>query len=149
MNIFGRMNEISGMIREGTENAIVTSIAERYVGFPWVEGLPMVFGYIRGLIRFQVEKNNEDVSLTVEQTLGQGYGDCEDQTILLGSVLTRMGYNVRLKVVGTKPNNFTHIYPVVGIPKLNPTNWLPLDVASKSPIGGEPAWKKVEMVFPL
>lgn len=69
------------------------------------------------------------------QTLGasakpgeRGYGDCDDATTAIGSMLAAIGLPVRIKTIAgpkAKQNQiFTHVYPEVRIPK---TGWVSVD----------------------
>lgn len=75
-------------------------------------------------------------------------GDCDDGTILLGSMLRAVGYPVRLRVI--QDNNSTtwsHIYLLVGTPPMNPTKWIALDwsVPGKPPGWEAPGAKQVAL----
>lgn len=55
-------------------------------------------------------------------------GDCDDGTILLGSLLRAVGYPVKARVVqDTNSPSWSHIYLLVGTPPTGPTKWVPLD----------------------
>lgn len=68
-------------------------------------------------------------------------GDCDDGTILLGSLLLSIGYPVRCRVVqDVNSRSWSHIYLLVGMPPGNPSVWVPLDwsVYPYKPAGWEP-----------
>lgn len=54
---------------------------------------------------------------------------CDDAQILFTALLKAIGFTMRARVIATsdEPNNWVHIYPLVGLPKDNPKRWLPLD----------------------
>lgn len=55
-------------------------------------------------------------------------GDCDDGTILLGSLLMSIGYPVRMRVMqDTASSTWSHIYLLVGVSPGNPEAWIPLD----------------------
>jgi hypothetical protein len=58
-------------------------------------------------------------------------GDCDDGTILLGSLLMSIGYTIRLRVIqDTQASTWSHIYLLVGMPPQqgqNARRWIPLD----------------------
>lgn len=75
-------------------------------------------------------------------------GDCDDGTILLGSMLRAVGYPIRLRVI--QDNNSTtwsHIYLLVGTPPMNATKWIALDwsVPGKPPGWEAPGAKQVAL----
>ena len=55
---------------------------------------------------------------------------CDDATILFCSLLKCVGFHTRARVisVSSDPENWVHVYPVVGLPKDDPTYWMPLDM---------------------
>lgn len=54
--------------------------------------------------------------------------DCDGGTIVLGSLLMAIGYPIRMRVIqDTHSSDWSHIYPMVGLPPSNPSLWIPLD----------------------
>jgi transglutaminase-like putative cysteine protease len=71
-----------------------------------------------------------DLFQTAKQTADMGGGDCDDHTTLVATLAILNGIQARLRV--TSPykwgdDNFTHIYPVVGLPKNDPSKWVTVD----------------------
>jgi hypothetical protein len=63
-------------------------------------------------------------------------GDCDDGTILLGSMLRAVGYPIRLRVIqDTGSSTWSHIYLLVGLPPMAPEKWVALDWS----VPGKPA----------
>jgi hypothetical protein len=61
-------------------------------------------------------------------------GDCDDGTILLGSLLRSVGYPVRLRVIqDVNASSWSHIYLLVGTPPPRPTKWIALDWSVRPP----------------
>jgi transglutaminase-like putative cysteine protease len=57
-----------------------------------------------------------------------GAGDCDDQSILLATLLSLNGIEPRLRVTATsKRGDWSHIYVMAGLPKYAPTKWVALD----------------------
>lgn len=55
-------------------------------------------------------------------------GDCDDQAIVIATLLSLNGIEARLRVSKEdKASDWSHIYPVAGLPKLAPTKWVALD----------------------
>ncbi|MFQ5631359.1 MAG: transglutaminase domain-containing protein, partial [bacterium] len=64
-------------------------------------------------------------------------GDCDDMTILLGSMLEATGHPVRLVLVGSNPkkkNLYSHIYLETQYKK----RWIALDPTMRKPLGWAP-----------
>ena len=67
---------------------------------------------------------------------------CDDYSIVLGSLLGAIGYPVRLRVIrthdaGLPRGEFNHIYALVGLPPNAPQKWVPLDASVSEPAGWE------------
>lgn len=70
-----------------------------------------------------------DLYQRADRTLEFGGGDCDDANILYSALSTSIGLPTRLRVTAeTKTADDGHIYPVVGIPKMNPTKWVAADL---------------------
>lgn len=75
-------------------------------------------------------------------------GDCDDGTILLGSMLRSVGYPVRLRVIqDNQSSTWSHIYLLVGKPPMSPNVWVALDwsVPGKPPGWEAPGAKQVAL----
>jgi hypothetical protein len=65
--------------------------------------------------------------------------NCDDLTIAFATLLGSIGFTVIGRVISTNdaPKEWAHIFPVVGVPKDNPTKWIPLDASVQ---GATPGW---------
>lgn len=71
-----------------------------------------------------------DLFQTAKQTVEFQGGDCDDHTTLVATLAILNGIPAKLRV--TSPykfgeDNYTHIYPVLGLPKNDPTRWVAAD----------------------
>lgn len=75
-------------------------------------------GPVEGIDYFQLGK----------RTLEVEGGDCDDQSILVATLLAHNGITPRLRVTAsTRNGEDEHIYPLAGLDKNNPTRWVALD----------------------
>jgi transglutaminase-like putative cysteine protease len=90
--------------------------------------------------RYVYDPPHIDTFATAEKTLDAGGGDCDDGTILLAALLKSIGFFVKARVIATKdnPDEWVHVYPVVGMPKDNPRKWIALDATFA---GATPGWE--------
>lgn len=66
------------------------------------------------------------------RTLELGSADCDQVTVLLCSMLASIGYPVAFRIISSSPlKSYHHIYALVGMPKSNPSKWIPLDATEK------------------
>jgi transglutaminase-like putative cysteine protease len=69
-----------------------------------------------------------DLYQSARRTLEFGGGDCDDQSILVATLLALNGITPRLRVMKErKSDDWSHIFPLAGLPKLQPTDWVSLD----------------------
>lgn len=95
-------------------------------------------------VRYVFDQTNVDQFATLKYTLSMGGGDCDDATIAFAALLGALGFKVCARVISTTkaPNQWVHIYPMVGLPKDNPTGWVPLDITVS---GAVPGWEYGEI----
>jgi hypothetical protein len=88
---------------------------------------------------FMVLNFDDDTFQTLRVTLTSGGGDCDDSSIAFATLLKHIGFHVILRVISVKedPKAWVHIYPLVGVPKDNPTHWVPLDATVDGYVPGD------------
>lgn len=108
------------------------------------------WGEVRALFDAMADANHElglrytrdhafvDQFSSAEASMRLKAGDCDDGTILLGSLLMAVGYRVKMRVIQSKGSDtWSHIYLLVGLPPTGPTQWVPLDWSVRKPAGWE------------
>lgn len=103
-----------------------------------------LFEWVRRNIRYTRDIFRVELLHTPRRMLELKAGDCDDMTILLGSMLLSTGHPVRLVLVGFRPHRphlYSHIYPEV----LVRGRWLALDATMPRPIGWAPPalWRRI------
>lgn len=69
-----------------------------------------------------------DLYQSARRTVEFGGGDCDDQSILISTLLALNGITPRLRVMKENGgDDWSHIFPLAGLPKNNPTGWVALD----------------------
>lgn len=69
-----------------------------------------------------------DLYQSARRTLEMGGGDCDDQSILVATLLSLNGITSRLRVVKqSRGEDWSHIYPVAMLPKFSPGKAVALD----------------------
>lgn len=69
-----------------------------------------------------------DLYQSARRTIEFGGGDCDDQTILVATLLSLNGITPRLRVVKQSRNeDYSHIFPVAMLPKFAPSKSVALD----------------------
>lgn len=67
--------------------------------------------WVRDKVRYIRDVHEVETVQAPDVTLRDGSGDCDDQVVLLGSLLNSIGHPVRFVAVGFRPGGpFTHVY---------------------------------------
>lgn len=107
-----------------------------------------LFEWVQNDIRYTKDPFRVEVVLhTARRMLELRAGDCDDMSILLGSMLESIGHQVRLVVSGPdplQPRLFTHIYLQV----YHKGRWISLDATMPHPMGWSPR-ALVKKIFPI
>ena len=155
-NINERVSYVIQMIKKGRDNPKVRQIAVQTLSRKcedgwcvpekdWPAEIRAIFDFVRQNIRYTRDTYGKDLFQHPLRTLhkdvvggGFGGGDCDDYTIVLGSMLQAVGYPVKARVIRTrdrKPGDWNHIYLLVGLPPGGPKKWIPLDASVDQPAG--------------
>lgn len=91
--------------------------------------------WVRDNIRYIKDVNGVETIATPERTLAYGQGDCDDQCVLLASLLESIGHKVRFVAIGTNnPFSFNHVYCET---KIGP-HWVSVETTEPVDIGWLP-----------
>lgn len=86
-----------------------------------------IWAWIAGNIRYKKDPEGEQWIKTPSRLIFDGSGDCKSMTILICSVLTRLGIKNKFRFVSyDNTRNYTHVYPVAVIEKEE----IPVDVVA-------------------
>jgi len=111
--------------------------------------LNAIFNWVKRNIRYQYDPIKKDIIEDPFTTLKLRIADCDGMTVLLGSLVQSVGYPVMLKVIKQYSNRVYDIYPLVGIPPLNPKNWIAMNAVFKNrPIGYQPKYTQ-SIIIPI
>lgn len=80
--------------------------------------------------RYVYDPDEVDTFATAKLSLEAGGGDCDDATILFCALAKSLGFFTKARVISVSddPENWVHVYPLVGLPKDDPAQWVPLDM---------------------
>ena len=115
-------------------------------GAPDRDGLAQaraVFAWIVKNIRYVRDAIGVEVLQQPEITVKVRAGDCDDHTALVAAMLRSIGLPVRIKVIGTTPDTFRHVFPEV----FTGEKWLPMDTTAQRPFGAPLPKLGVEKVY--
>lgn len=98
-----------------------------------------VYNWVRDHVRYLKDVNQVETLTTPDRTLQLRYGDCDDQVVLLGSMLESIGYPTRIVLAGySDPGVYEHVYLQACVQNqwvdLDPTEQIPMGFAPPDPI---------------
>lgn len=93
-----------------------------------------IFEYVRDHIRYVQDVVGVETLCDPAMTMQRKIGDCDDQTMLVASLLESVGYPTRLVVAGYHGAEFEHVYCQVFVEE----QWLNCDATEREPIGYAP-----------
>jgi len=108
----------------------------------WMAEVKVLHAFVRDRIRYVRDIRNVETIQTPDKTLEFGYGDCDDKSTLLASLLEVIGHPVRFAAVGFKPGDFSHVY----VETLIGNKWYPLETTEPVADGWQPPNIKSKMV---
>lgn len=115
-----------------------------------------VFDSARKLVRYTADPIDIDTFARPKWTMEGAAGDCDDEAILLASMLGAIGYPTKWRVIQTngaarRGHDWDHIYLLAGSPPDNPTDWYALDLSEPHEAGWEVPMSEVARVrdFPV
>jgi hypothetical protein len=142
------VENIQQLIRSGArdfyvrQHAIDVLMARGIAAKDYLGEIRALFEWVQGNIRYTKDPFRVEVLHSARRMLQLRAGDCDDMTILLGSMLEAVGHPVRLVLVGPDPRQphlFSHIY----LEAYHNGHWLPLDPTMPYAMGWAPgAWTK-------
>lgn len=113
--------------RELSTDARVKNLVKAFTGEDYQQ-IKKAFNYIVSKIRYQ-EDGADEVVKSVKWTLfgPQPYGDCDDLSVALATLLLAMGFRVAFVTIAWKPgsDDYSHVYCIVYVPSIG--GWMPVD----------------------
>lgn len=102
-----------------------------------------LFDWVRRNVRYTRDIFRVELLHTPRRMIELKAGDCDDMTILLGSMLLSTGHPVRLVLVGFRPHR-PHLYSHIYLEVMFRDRWLALDATMPRPIGWAPPalWRR-------
>lgn len=142
MPIEERLASIQGLVHKSVQDPEMRKLALQITRHcPERDGdceARAVYDYVKANVRYTgdiapIKKpdgqvDGIDLYQSARRTLEFGGGDCDDQSIVVATLLALNGITPRLRVMKErKSDDWSHIFPVAGLPKNEPTRWLALD----------------------
>lgn len=102
-----------------------------------------LYNYVRSNIRYVHDIHGVETLHTAIKVLEKRQGDCDDQSILLASLLESIGHPTRFVAIGFIPGQYVHVYTETKYG----TQWLALETTVAGvDIGWMPSGVKARMI---
>ncbi len=137
------LKHIQALIRSGAKDfyvrqkAIDILLEKAVKPKDYLGEIKVLFEWVQQNVRYTKDPFRVEVLHSARRLLELRAGDCDDFTILLGSMLEAIGHPVRLVVTGPdplRPKLFSHIY----VEAFHQGRWVALDATMPYPMGWEP-----------
>ena len=91
--------------------------------------------YVRGNISYVKDINGVETIHTPEMTIRNRAGDCDDQAVLVASMLESIGHPTRFVAIKLTPfGQYQHVYTETRVGN----KWLPVETTENWPVGMAP-----------
>lgn len=112
-----------------------TSLVQRLGQKNYLGEIEALHRFVRDSIRYVRDINGVETLHFPEQILEQEYGDCDDKSVLLASLLEAIGHPTRFVAVGFKqPDDYSHVFVDT---RCGP-GWITLETTENVPMGWRP-----------
>lgn len=99
--------------------------------------------WVQRNIQYVKDVNGVETVQTPLKTLDYGQGDCDDQSVLLASLLESVGFRARFVAIKTDTfGPFCHVFTEVSLGR----GWIPLETTEPWPAGKAPAQQARRMI---
>lgn len=117
---------------------IVSSVAQK----DFTGEVSALQNFVRDSIRYTQDVNEVETVQAPNITLQTAHGDCDDQSVLLATLLEAVGHPTRFAAIGFEPDNFEHVY----VETLIGRNWESAETTEPVPVGWMPEGVVSKMV---
>jgi hypothetical protein len=89
--------------------------------------LAAIFDFTHKNIRYTGDITNKDTFQSAFRTMQYAGGDCDDHATLNAVLAMENGFQTKFRITSNYGTTWDHIMCLAGVPKLEPTKWIPLD----------------------
>lgn len=128
------------LTRQYKTDLTLRQLAENIVGgIPgkdWYGEIQAVQNWVRDNIRYTKDIYDAETLKTPLLLIQSRYGDCDDMSLLVGTLLNALGHPVRYVAIGTEqPGVFEHVFPET---KVNLDRWISVETTENVALGWLP-----------
>ena len=97
----------------------------------WHREVAEIWRFVNNNIRYVRDVNGVETLQTPEKTMEFGQGDCDDQSVLVASLLESIGHPTRFIAIGFGPASYQHVFAETKVGN----KWLPVETTEDWPLG--------------
>lgn len=105
---------MSKLVKSGKKNLEIRTLAGNLTKAlqqkHWLNEIISIQKYVRDNIRYVRDIRGVETIQTPDVTLKIGYGDCDDKSTLVASLLESIGHPTRFVAVGFNSGNLSHVF---------------------------------------
>ncbi|MHB8071871.1 MAG: transglutaminase-like domain-containing protein [Candidatus Cryosericum sp.] len=117
-----------------TVRNLATSITQQLPGKDYRGEIEAVQRWVKNNIRYVRDVSDVETLQTPEALLQSRSGDCDDQAMMVATLLESIGHPTGFVAVGFSPNEYDHVYAITRLG----TAWLSVETTENVPIGWRP-----------
>jgi transglutaminase-like putative cysteine protease len=125
---------------EGAHNPEVRFLAQRIVegvgNKDYYSEVRALYDFMRANVRYTLDPRGlEWVQTPWVTLLVQGQGDCDDHAVAIAALAIALGHGAGFRTVKgdpSRPDEWSHVYPVIGIRERGVPRWIPIDTTEVS-----------------
>jgi transglutaminase-like putative cysteine protease len=132
---------MQGLVKAGRRDPTIRTTAAELL---LVSGVPAkdfygeaetIFNYVQSTIRYTQDVNDVETLHPAQWVLANGYGDCDDFSILIASMLESVGHKCRFMAISFEgPEDFSHVLVQTKIGD----RWITVDATEPEAFGWQP-----------
>lgn len=100
----------------------------------WYREVAEIWRFVNNNIRYVRDVNGVETLQTPEKTMEFGQGDCDDQSILIASLLESIGHPTRFIAIGFGTAGYQHVFAETKVGN----KWMPVETTEDWPLGHIP-----------
>lgn len=105
--------------------------------------LDAIYQFVKRNVRYTGDISFKDTFQSAWRTLQFGGGDCDDHAALVAVLAMENGFTCKFRITSNTGATWDHIFCVVGVPKVSPRRWVPLDTTlPRGQVGTHPPMAK-------
>jgi transglutaminase-like putative cysteine protease len=142
------LNRMVKLVREYRRNPTVRQLAveirqaARVPSKDWLGEVRALHRFVRSYITYVRDVRDVETLQTPLHTLQNRAGDCDDQSLLLASLLEAIGHPTKFVAMGfSTPEQFSHVLTET----LIGTRWIPAETTLDRPVGWSPPGQRARM----